>query len=195
MPYRWFEYADHLYIRLSRPVRICQQPLRSIALWPRRKAKFPALAKWLQRFGICDPHSSQRVQRCPYRISQLLADRFLQAGFLVSCGTAMATGWYRKGEATASATQIELLALPAYHELIKVTVAADEFGSLRAVLRNVAARVPRLAGAFRRFHPAPLPMDAAGGAAKRCGPKQACPSGRTVLPPTSRCTGGKLGLL
>jgi hypothetical protein len=72
-------------------------------------------------------------------------------------GTTVATGWYRKGEVAASAAEIERMALPAYHELIKVTIDADEFGSLRAMLRYIAAHVPWLAAAFRRFKPAPLP--------------------------------------
>jgi hypothetical protein len=92
-----------------------------------------------------------------HRISRLLAERFVDAGLLVPDGTTVATGWYRNGEVTASAAEIERMALPAYHELIKVTIDAGEFGRRRAMLRYLAARAPWLAAAFRRFKPAPLP--------------------------------------
>ena len=87
------------------------------------------------------------------RISFLLADRFVEAGMLVPIGRTGSTGWYRRGATALSPPEIELIALPAYHELIRVTVGAEEFGLAKAALRRLAARAPWLRNAYRRVRP------------------------------------------
>jgi len=89
-----------------------------------------------------------------HRISKLLADRFAEAGLLVRDGEVEGTGWFRKGRAELSPDEIRLLALPAYHALIKAEVGAGELGLGRSLLRSAARRAPRLAAAFRRIRPA-----------------------------------------
>jgi predicted O-methyltransferase YrrM len=89
-----------------------------------------------------------------HRISKLLADRFVDSGLLIPDGSILGTGWYRKSEAEANAERIELLALPAYRELVQVSVGAREFGALRAFLRRGARYAPWLAAAWRRIRPA-----------------------------------------
>jgi predicted O-methyltransferase YrrM len=88
-----------------------------------------------------------------HRISKLLADRFVEAGLLVPVETLQSTGWYRKGAAEVEPGTFARLALPAYHELIKVPVPRREFGSARSALRHLAARMPGLARAYRRLRP------------------------------------------
>jgi predicted O-methyltransferase YrrM len=124
-------------------------------LWDRIAPSCPIVIDDIDGHTYVRRNRRKAVVDQKHRISQLLADRFVAAGLLVPCGITAATGWYRKGEAAASAAEIERMALPAYHELIKVTIDADEFGPLRAMLRRVAARAPWLAGAFRRLRPAP----------------------------------------
>lgn len=92
-----------------------------------------------------------------HRISRLLAQRFVDAGLLVPRGTVESTGWFEKGRAKSSCDEIRLLALSAYHELIKTPVATSEFGRSRALLRRAAQRWPLLARAFRRVRPAVIP--------------------------------------
>jgi predicted O-methyltransferase YrrM len=92
-----------------------------------------------------------------HRISRLLVRRFVDAGLLVPRGSTVSTGWYEKGKAEATADEIRLLALPAYHELIKAPVEAGELGAARALLRHAAQRWPLLARIYRRLRPAALP--------------------------------------
>ncbi len=75
-----------------------------------------------------------------HRISKLLADRFTEAGLLVPEGELEGTGWFRKGEADLSPDEIRLLALPAYHALIKAEVGPSELGPaalIRAAFRRI----------------------------------------------------------
>jgi predicted O-methyltransferase YrrM len=76
-----------------------------------------------------------------HRISRLLADRFVEAGLLVRESEADGTGWFRKGKAETSADEIRLLALPAYHSLIKAEVGPEELGLGRYLLRAAARRI------------------------------------------------------
>ena len=78
-----------------------------------------------------------------HRISKLLADLFSEAGLLLPEGETEGTGWFRKGDAERTADEIRLLALPAYHSLIKAEVGASELGPI-ALAR----------AAFRRIRPA-----------------------------------------
>ena len=78
-----------------------------------------------------------------HRISKLLVDRFVEAGLLVSEGESEGTGWFRKGDAEMSADGIRLLALPAYHDLIKAEIGPGELGLARALLRAAVRRVRR----------------------------------------------------
>lgn len=75
-----------------------------------------------------------------HRISKLLADLFVEAGLLVSEGEAEGTGWYRKGKAEMSGDEIRLLALPAYHHLIKAEVGPEQLG-LERFLRDLGRRI------------------------------------------------------
>lgn len=88
-----------------------------------------------------------------HRISKLLADRFVDAAMLVPIGRTASTGWFRKGEATPSAGEIRLMAMPAYHQLIHLSVHGSEFGLPRALLRRIAARAPWLRSLYRRVRP------------------------------------------
>lgn len=90
-----------------------------------------------------------------HRLSRLLADRFVAAGLMRSRGGLMSTGWYEKGDAEMSPDAIRLLALPCYHELIKVQIESSEFGWGKAALRKLAARLPWAARAYRRVFQAP----------------------------------------
>lgn len=76
-----------------------------------------------------------------HRISKLLADTFVEAGLLVREGEAEGTGWFRKGKAEMSADDIRLLALPAYHGLIKAEVGAGELGLGRFLLGAAVRRI------------------------------------------------------
>lgn len=76
-----------------------------------------------------------------HRISKLLADFFVEAGLLVPEGESEGTGWFRKGKAEMSADDIRLLALPAYHQLIKAEVGAEELGLGRFLVRAMARRI------------------------------------------------------
>lgn len=89
-----------------------------------------------------------------HRISKLLADRFVEAGLLVPEDMILSTGWYRKGRPRVAAGEIETLALPAYHALIKVPLALAEIDAVRAILRRLARRAPGLARVWRRIRPA-----------------------------------------
>lgn len=87
-------------------------------------------------------------------ISKLLAERFVEAGMLVPGERIISTGWYRKGEAAPSPDAIRLMALPAYHRLIRAAVGSVELGLIRALLRRVAVRAPGLRNFYRRIRPA-----------------------------------------
>ena len=76
-----------------------------------------------------------------HRISRLLVERFVGAGLLVPEEEAEGTGWYRKGKAEMSSDEIRLLALPAYHELIKAEVGPAELGLGRFLLGAAARRL------------------------------------------------------
>ena len=84
-------------------------------------------------------------------LGKALAELYVQAGLLVPAGRVGITGWYRRGDAAASAAEIERLALPAYHRLIQTRVDAAEFGLARALLRRLARRFPAPARAWRRI--------------------------------------------
>ena len=86
-------------------------------------------------------------------LSKLLTDIYVEAGMLVEEGRSGSTGWYRKGVASPSPDEIRLMALPAYHRLIRIDVAEGEFGLPRAFARRIAARAPLLRRAFRRLRP------------------------------------------
>jgi predicted O-methyltransferase YrrM len=88
-----------------------------------------------------------------HRISNLLARTFVAAGMLVEGDRLESTGWYRKGEAAPSPEQIRLMALPAYHQLIRIEISEREIGLPRAIARAIAARAPWLRRAYRRFRP------------------------------------------
>ncbi|HEY5723737.1 MAG TPA: class I SAM-dependent methyltransferase [Allosphingosinicella sp.] len=75
-----------------------------------------------------------------HRISKLLADRFTEAGLLVPEGELEGTGWFRKGEVDFSPDEIRLLALPAYHALIKAEVGPSELG-LAALAKAALRRI------------------------------------------------------
>lgn len=102
---------------------------------------------------------SLRVARInqKHRISRLLVDIFAAAGMLIEEGRIGSTGWYRKGAAAPAPDAIRLMALPAYHALIRVEVGEREFGLPRAMARALAARAPWLRLAFRRVRPSALP--------------------------------------
>lgn len=85
-----------------------------------------------------------------HRLSKALAERFTELGLLVPIGRVGITAWYRKGEAAVTAADIERLALPAYHALVKTAVPARDFGLARALLRAIARKMPGLARAWRR---------------------------------------------
>lgn len=76
-----------------------------------------------------------------HRISKLLVERFVEAGLLVPEEEAEGTGWFRKGKAEMSADEIRLLALPAYHALIKAEVGPGELGLGGFLLRAAARRL------------------------------------------------------
>lgn len=88
-----------------------------------------------------------------HRISSLLVDIFVAEGLLIVESIAGSTGWFRKGGFDGDPDAIRLMALPAYHELIRTTVSGSEFGLSKALLRGLAARAPWLRRAFRRFIP------------------------------------------
>lgn len=88
-------------------------------------------------------------------LSKLLADIYVSAGMLIEEGRTGSTGWYRKGEALFSPDEIRLMALPAYHRLIRLEIEDGEFGLPRAFARRLAKRAPWLKRAFRRIRPAP----------------------------------------
>jgi predicted O-methyltransferase YrrM len=87
-------------------------------------------------------------------LSKLLADIYVAAGMLIEEGRVESTGWYRKGEASPTPDEIRLMALPAYHRLIRVEIREREFGLPRSYARRIAARAPWLRRAFRRLRPA-----------------------------------------
>jgi predicted O-methyltransferase YrrM len=87
-------------------------------------------------------------------LSKLLADIYVAAGMLIEEGRVESTGWYRKGEASPTPDEIRLMALPAYHRLIRVEIGEGEFGLPRSWARRIAARAPWLRRAFRRLRPA-----------------------------------------
>jgi len=87
-------------------------------------------------------------------LSKLLADIYVRAGMLIEEGRVGSTGWYRKGAASPTPDEIRLLALPAYHQLIRVEIGEGEFRLLRSYARRIAARAPWLRRAFRRLRPA-----------------------------------------
>jgi predicted O-methyltransferase YrrM len=86
-------------------------------------------------------------------ISKLLTDHFIAAGILIPEGRIASTGWYRKGLTEVSGDEIRLMALPAYHQLIRVELRAAEFGLPRMIARALAARLPGLRSVFRWFRP------------------------------------------
>jgi predicted O-methyltransferase YrrM len=86
-----------------------------------------------------------------HRISKLLTDLFVERAMLVPTGRTGSTGWYRKGEASPSAEAIRLMALPAYHELIRARVASNEFSMSRTIARSFLARAPCLRRLYRRL--------------------------------------------
>jgi predicted O-methyltransferase YrrM len=87
-------------------------------------------------------------------ISKLLTDHFVAAGILIPEGRIASTGWYRKGLTEVSGDKIRLMALPAYHQLIRVELGAAEFGLPRMIARAMAARLPGLRRLFRSLRPA-----------------------------------------
>lgn len=92
---------------------------------------------------------SKTVVDQKHRITRLLCDRFVEAGFLKREAEIAGTGWYRKGEGDAAA--IPRLALPAYHALIKATIDGRELQAGRGLLRALGRRLPGVAAAWRRF--------------------------------------------
>jgi predicted O-methyltransferase YrrM len=86
-------------------------------------------------------------------LSKLLADIFVGAGMLVQEGRVASTGWYRKGVGSFTTDEIRLMALPAYHQLVRTKVSEGEFGLPRALAMRVAAKAPWLRHAFRRLRP------------------------------------------
>lgn len=89
-----------------------------------------------------------------HRISKLLAERFTAAGMLVEEARVESTGWYRKGRAAPAPDEIRLMALPAYRQIVRLTVEAREFGVARTLARRMAARAPALRRIYRRLRPA-----------------------------------------
>jgi predicted O-methyltransferase YrrM len=87
-------------------------------------------------------------------LSKLLVEIYVAAGMLVEEGRTGSTGWYRKGTASPTPDEIRLMALPAYHRLIRVEIGEGEFGLPRSLARRVAARAPWLRRAYRRLRPA-----------------------------------------
>lgn len=86
-----------------------------------------------------------------HRISKLLTDLFVERAMLIPTGRTGSTGWYRKGDDTPSAAAIRLMALPAYHELIRARVASREFSISRTIMRRHLARAPWLRRLYRRL--------------------------------------------
>ncbi|MEA3002279.1 MAG: Methyltransferase domain [Sphingomonadales bacterium] len=101
-----------------------------------------------------------------HRLSKALVDRFTDAGLLVPVGQVGITGWYKRGIAVVTAAEIEHMALPAYHALVKTEVTASQFGLARALLRWMARRAPAAARSWRRLRPPAAPRFMSRGAGK-----------------------------
>jgi predicted O-methyltransferase YrrM len=84
-------------------------------------------------------------------LSKALADLYVEANLLVPIDRRGITGWYRRAEGSATPTEIERMALPAYHRLVTTHVDAAEFGLARALLRRLARQWPAAARAWRRI--------------------------------------------
>ena len=83
-----------------------------------------------------------------HRISRLLLDRFIAAGLFVADAPTGQTGWFRNGPASLAPHEIELLALPAYRELIYARPDDSGAGLKHSVLRIASVRAPWLKRAW-----------------------------------------------
>jgi predicted O-methyltransferase YrrM len=86
-----------------------------------------------------------------HRATHLLLERFVAAGLLVADAPSGQTGWYRKGPVPLSPGEIELLALPAYRELVFATLEVSAVGLKWWAWRLVTARAPWLGRGWRRL--------------------------------------------
>ena len=86
-----------------------------------------------------------------HRITRSLLDAYILAGLLVPQGAIGQTGWFRKGDSTGGAPEIERLALPAYRALVFAEIGAEAFSLKRGLYGLAASRAPWLVRAWRKF--------------------------------------------
>lgn len=86
-----------------------------------------------------------------HRITRSLLEKFVSAGLLVPQGSIGQTAWFRKGDSTSGAAEIERLALPAYRALVYAEIGAEAFSLKRGLYGLAASRAPWLVRAWRKI--------------------------------------------
>lgn len=84
-----------------------------------------------------------------HRLTHRIVERYIAAGLLVADEASGQTGWYPKGPVSLSPAEIELLALPAYRELVMTPLGGAGTNLRWLAWRYVSARAPGLARAWR----------------------------------------------